>query len=128
MKSQRLDEWFFALAGPRIDYLRWSVEDCGLARDPPGEWPYCLRGEATWRQDWAVVVITIDIRVATRAGLANDPTVFAVAVRTVARVGASDAESKAIFRMWNGKQLSEIRGFLEAASIQARAQPTGVKR
>jgi len=55
--------------------------------------------------------------------LSEKPEVFAVTVRTVARAGASDAESKAIFEIWDAQQLGQLKDLLEKAAVRARGIP-----
>src|SRR5260221_12446006 len=125
LASKPLGDWFFSIVGPRADYLVWSAIECGLLKDAPPDTPRCLRGEAKWRQDRAAVVVTVDVRVTTRidAPLSDKPEVFAVTVRTVARAGASDAESDAIFDTWDTQQLGQLKDLLEQAAVRARGIP-----
>jgi hypothetical protein len=125
LPSEPLGKWFFSIVGPRVDYLVWRAIDCGTPKDPPVETPLCLRAEAKWRQDRAVVVATVDVRVTTRADspLTEKPEVFAISVRTVAMAGASDAESDATFHIWDAQRLGQLKDLLEKAAVQARALP-----
>ena len=125
LPSEPLGNWFFSIVGPRVDYLVWSAIDCGQPKDPPPETPECLRAEAKWRQDRAAVVVTVDVEVTSRQDgpLSPKPKVFAVSVRTVASPGASEAESAAIFHVFDGQRLGELKALLEKAAVQSRAAP-----
>jgi hypothetical protein len=124
LPSERLGTWFFALVGPRADYLQWTTVDCGLPKPPPPPGtPICVRGQAKWRQDRAVIVVTIDVSAATTTALLSEPAVFAVTVMTIARAGASDAESDSIFGIWEGKRLGDLKELLDKATVRARGQP-----
>lgn len=122
LQSEPLGSWFFSIVGPRVDYLVWSAVDCGQPKDAPPDTPRCLRVEAKWRQDLAAVVATVDVRVATSrdSPLSERPDVFAVSVRTAARAGASDAESDAIFHIWEAQRLAELEDLLEKAAARGR--------
>lgn len=133
LPAEPLGSWLFGIVGPRADYLVWSVIDCGTPMDPPPETPRCLRAEAKWRQDGAAVVVRVDVRVTARGDspLTETPELFEIVVRTVARAGASDAESDALFHTWDAQRLGELEGLLEQAAVQARggasAVPKGTK-
>jgi len=123
LPSEPLANWFFSMVGPRVDYLQWTMEDCGTPKDPPPDTPWCVRGQAKWRQGRAVIVVTIDVAVANMGSLLNEPGVFAVTVMTVAKAGASDAESDSIFGISDIKRLGQWKELLENAAVRARATP-----
>jgi hypothetical protein len=60
--------------------------------------------------------------------LIEKPSVFAVSVRTVARAGASDAESDAIFHIFDGHRLGELEDLLEKAAVHSRAAVPDVRK
>ena len=123
LPSESLASWFFSLVGSRADYLHWTVIDCGQPKGREPDTLRCVRGQAKWRQDRAIVVLTIDVSLATTNDQFTQPALFALTVMTVAKRGASDAESDSIFAILEGKRLGEVREILEKAAVRARGKP-----
>lgn len=121
LHSEQLGPWFFALIGPKADLLQWKGVPCGLLKEAPPQAPFCVRGEAAWREGQGSIIATIDIEVGTMTSqLATGGKVFAVTVRTEGGSESPQQKWVALRGIAESKLLSDLPRMMQEAADRLR--------
>jgi len=121
LSSQPLGEWFFSLAGARVQFFQWTTAGCGLPKETDNG--ACVRGEAQWIEGLVVISVTVDVRVAGRKGAAPlaKPEVYEVSVDMIPNepVPSDVRESLTDFQI--DRTLTALVDLVRRAEARARA-------